>query len=186
MVRCLKRWHLKQPVDPFQFPERVRSAIHQQTTIGWRGLIEGLPAQHWSIIQQQYYSQAGSRRSGKRWLQGLLPLLTRLGRNQWLHRNHCKHKTVRKRHLQYVALLDDEIIHEYRIGWTNLLPHDQARFAVNLIYLLRKPLRYKKAWWRNLHQARQRYERVKCQNDQLLRETRASSRLHQWQIGQPR
>ena len=98
----LRNWRKGRDLEPDQYDPAISRAVQSQTQIGWQDMIEGLVAAPWRQLQQTYYNNTQSRKTGKRWLIGLRTQLIRMGRRQWLHRNHVKHRTGRPRHLQCV------------------------------------------------------------------------------------
>ena len=132
----------------------MRPVLHQQKLIGWHQLLEGLPGTYWRKFQHNHWLSTRMRRSSKRWMQGLMLRLLRLGRGQWLHRNDIKHVVKRPRHLEMSRCLQREIMRLYLQGSTTVTPRDQHFFKWNMCFLLTRSLRYKKAWLVNVTTAR--------------------------------
>ena len=45
----------------------LQQAITNQKRIGWKNLLEGLPAQGWAEAQEEEFVRFSSKRSGRRW-----------------------------------------------------------------------------------------------------------------------
>ena len=69
------------------FSQPLQSAITQQTRIGWQNLLEGFPANKWSVIQAEHYLRIRSRRSSRRWIAALVKKLAEVVWQMWDHRN---------------------------------------------------------------------------------------------------
>ena len=70
----------------------VQYAIQAQDRIGWKNLLEGIPAKQWTTAQQRYYrSQHIHHITAKKWMKGLLKHLHTLAWSQWDHRNKTLH-----------------------------------------------------------------------------------------------
>ena len=63
----------------------------------------------------------------------LLPKLIQMGKQQWLHRNHFKHRVGKPDYQAVRRLLNTAIIHQYQMGPWELLPNDKAKLDRNLI-----------------------------------------------------
>ena len=115
-------------------------------------------------------------------MKDLLPHIVRTGRKQWLHRNDHKHYLTKPRLEAYVKRLDEEIIRQYAMGTQTLLPSDHVKLQINMLRLLEKPLAVRKTWVRHIQISRQRYQRVKRQDEEWQDEARATSILRHFLI----
>ena len=137
-------------------------------------------SKEWARAQQAAYSATGSRRTGSAWAAKLLPKLVRVGRRQWLHRNHQKHNESRTRHAEYEKLLNRAIIQEFTKGTATLQQSDRSQLNHSVIHLLSKSLRVRQSWWSNIQIARQRYHRHQLHLQNWKDESRATSLLWAW------
>jgi hypothetical protein len=64
----LESWAREQPMNTTNFSQPLQSAITQQPRIGWQNLLEGCPANKWSVLQAEHYLRIRSRRSSRRWI----------------------------------------------------------------------------------------------------------------------
>ena len=180
MLRCIRKWRNREPIRMSTIPEGMRTAVRAQTRIGWKNLLEGVIADQWIQAQCEYYHTNQLRKSGQKWAAGTLRKTVEIGRALWLHRNDCKHRTMRKDDKRMEAKLNRDITREVTRGVRDLLPGDRNCFKTNLITLLNKPLQYKKSWWDNINVARQRSERIKRNEEAWKRQSRAKSSLYAW------
>jgi hypothetical protein len=157
ILHCLCLWHKQREIDSQHFPVHIRQAIQNQSTIGWQDFLEGLLAMDWQRIQQQSYVRKRSRKTGKNWAAGLAVQATRLGIRQWQHRNDYKHRIGRPIDKEHELILNRAIMREIVLGPSTLLPGDKHKVQCNMVKLLPKPLRIRKAWWLQVHTARQRF-----------------------------
>ena len=111
---------------------------------------------------------------------GLAKQLHELAWKQWDHRNTVKHRTLRPRHKLELANLHREVTREYIKGAQDLPPGDRHNFKHNLVHLLQKSYHYKVSWLANVVAARQRLERIKKKDDELLIATKEQSAVFQY------
>lgn len=78
------------------------------------------------------------------------------------------------------ALLQQEIITQLTSRMHELSTQDRRRNNHNLIHLLNKPLSYRKSWIVNTKSSRQRFLRIQQQDNDLIVQSKAVSRLYQW------
>jgi hypothetical protein len=180
ILHCLRRWHKGRQIDMPRFPESIQQAINHQSTIGWQDFLEGLMAKQWQVLQAQHYASKRSRKTSKKWATGVITQVIRLGIRQWRHRNDYKHRLGKPREAEYERILNHAIARELILGPATLLPGDRHKVQINLIRLLKKPLRTRKAWWINVHTARQRFLQIQAHDDELERQSKESSTLYQW------
>ena len=180
MIKALKAWHQGNDPTNVTTSPSVQRVLHEQTVIGWEHLFTGLATKQWTTFQQDHYNNQRSKRSGRKWMRKLLPQLIRAGKRQWLHRSKHKHQIGKPEEVAMRKLLNVAIIHQFQMGPHALLPGDKAKLDKNLVQLLQKPLHIRRAWWHNVHAARQRYERKRAHDDALVLESRQSSLLLKW------
>ena len=185
LIYCMQQWRLKKRIDPFLCHPSVRHAIRDQHKIGWKGLFEGLAAKSWQLIQMQYFRKHRFRRSGRKWLRGILLHLHHMGWNQWEHRNKINTTVTKPEEAEAEALLQQEIITQITSRMHELSTQDHRRHNRNLIHLLNKPQSYRKSWMVNTNSSRQRFLRIQQQDNDLIVQSKAASRLYQWMQGKP-
>jgi hypothetical protein len=185
LLSCVSCWRQCQPINPTQFAPKVCSLIRQQHAIGWKNLIEGLPSRLWKQGQQQYYDEHRIRKSSRRWIQGVLARLTRLGRGQWIHRNDEKHSKQKPRHKRALNLLRKAIMWLYSKRTQDLLPGDHGHMNVNLCDLLSRSIAYQQAWYTNVVTARNRCLRIRYQDPELEDPPPYDQDIKAWISGRP-
>jgi hypothetical protein len=72
--------------------EWCMEATLEQDEIGWLNFVEGKISSKWRALQEEHYSEIGSRRSADRWAAGLVTQLLELVHDMWLHRNAVDHE----------------------------------------------------------------------------------------------
>ncbi|MCA1800669.1 MAG: hypothetical protein LC650_05195 [Actinobacteria bacterium] len=180
LIDCLQQWRRKEKVNLSSYPDSLKQLVHEQRTLGWKNLLEGLPTRRWRIYQHNYYKQNNIRKSSTLWLRGTLQHINNLAWNQWNHRNKIKHNTVRPEEKRALKLLNNQIIREYTKGQDDLLPADRHHLRHNIVHLLQKPTDFKKAWLVNITTARQRKLRIQHNDNERITTSKATSRLIQW------
>ena len=180
LLDCLTAWRKGQPIDIQAYPSDIRLAIAQQTKIGWLDLLEGLPAKQWMVLQRQYLVSTGKRSSPRKWLRGLMLKLHHLAWNQWNHRNKCNKKYLKPNDKQGRNLLHQAIARHMREGPSKVLVGDRQLFDHNLVSLFRRPLHSKQDWVANVIDAKQRYQRIILQEDDLKAVSQSDSQLLHW------
>jgi len=186
ILHCLNHWRTQQPIEPTLFPLDIQQAIHEQQLIGWKALLEGLPSKLWQTLQHQYYTQHQLRKSGRKWIGGLLLKLHHLHHNQWKHRNHIKHNVVRPQEQEDLNTLHQAITREICKGTQALLPGDRHHFRHGIAAILGRSIHFKKSWLSNVTTARQRYYRIRNHNNKLKYKALERSWLYQWFVKPPR
>ena len=183
LVNALSKWQQgTRHILPDNYRD-LQQILDAQEQLGWANAFKGLIVKGWQQYQQQHFHQAKYQRSGKKWTQQVVTCLIRIGKEQWRHRNKHKHEIGKPIELALKQHLHTAIVHEFHLGPNTLLPGDKAKLDINLVTLLNRPLHVKKAWWYNVHIARQRFQRIQQHNEELRLESRAASRLVQWLEG---
>jgi hypothetical protein len=178
-------WRHNTPINPSQFAPKVCSLIRQQHAIGWKNLIEGLPSRLWKQGQQQYYDEHRIRKSSRRWIQGVLARLARLGRGQWIHRNDEKHSKQKPRHKRALQLLRKATMWLYSKRTRDLLQGDHGHMNVNLCDLLSRSTAYQQAWYTDVVTARNRCLRIQYQDPELEDPPPHDQDIKAWISGRP-
>jgi hypothetical protein len=127
-------------------------------------MFEGIVVKQWHQQQSYVFDRSKKRKSGRKWLVGLMHRLLNLGRNQWLHRNSTKHVTKRPWHQRAERLLNRCIIHLCVHSTPDLLTGDRHMAQPDLASLLGKSLTYRKQWYLNMVAAQQRCLRIRFQD----------------------
>ena len=172
----LTRWRDNRKVDFLRFPNPVRRAVPDQTKIGWLVLMEGAAARSWQVIQLQCYKRRRIRKSGRKWIKGLLVKLHHMAWKQWNHRNKIKATITEPHEARADALLNQEITHILTTQMHEMSPADKHSLNRNLIELLNKSEESQRAWLLNASTARQQFLRTQQQNAELVAHSKETSR----------
>jgi hypothetical protein len=186
LVSCVSSWRGSRPILPGKFAPKVQPIIHQQHTIGWQHLLEGLPGIQWRQGQQHFYDSQRIRKSSKKWLRGTLAWLMQLSKGQWFHRNDEKHVQAKPRHKKAQELLRKAIIWLYSKRTRELLPGDHSKMDINLCNLLRQSTSYRQAWYINVVTVRNRCLRVRHNDPELEDPPPFDQDIRLWIGGRPR
>ena len=109
------------------------SAALSQDRIGWINLVEGKISQEWRTLQDQHYRNECSRRTARRWAEGLVVNLLEVSHSQWIQRNGGLYELATNGlPVAEAAQLVADITAEHSVGATGLRDHD--------LYLIRRPL----------------------------------------------
>ena len=166
---------------PITLSPQVIQAIVAQDAIGWKNLLEGLPATQWKLIQQRHSKHKHIiHKTGRRWMRLLLKQLHNLAWAQWDHRNDVLHNPQSRRNRALLANLQDEIIHEQMRGPDDLPPRDRSHFSHSIASLLNKSVATKQAWLANVTSARHRQARRRNEAADAHADTESRSRILTW------
>lgn len=130
-------------------------ASEEQAAIGWGAFLDGFLSPLWVELQQRYLLSIGSRRSGHRWVAGLIQQLWGVGWSMWDHWNEVLHGGPRVH--QFVVAqqeLDWAIARHFWLGLDGLPRRYLRWFSGSLLLLLMKPWHTKRAWLANVVAAR--------------------------------
>ena len=111
-----------------------------------QGMIFGMLAEDWEIVQQDYYNSIDSRRTGRRWASLLVGRLWAVGFGMWEHRNACLHSDNSWKNRQIARRVDKRIRQEFESGHRTLSNTGRALFRVPLEKRLKTPLASKRRW----------------------------------------
>ena len=103
------------PDDPSWTPD-ICDAIHSQDSIGWKNFLEGLPSTKWQLLQQRLYKSNNDKRTGRKWIQGLLRHLNNLTHAVWKHRSAAIHDKDHPLQQRSIRELHSEIFRELLWG----------------------------------------------------------------------
>ena len=159
----------------------VQQAALIQDKIGWKNMLEGLPAKAWSIAQDRHYRRHGiTHRTSRQWMKGLLKRLHALAWGQWEHRNKVMYEPDQKKQQEAKALLQAEIVREVGRGPADLPNRDAHYFHIALVNLLEKPLPSQQAWLVNVTAARHRQAEREGYPVDDISETEDRQRVLDW------
>ena len=186
IVDCIRKWRAGLQPNPTDYEDYLRDSILEQSVIGWKNLIEGLPSRRWQTLQHSYYADNHSRKSSRRWLHSLLTQLHHLAWKQWEHRNEVKHVLSQPRYKRAMKQLDEEILHRHMQGPRALNPGDRYLLNYSITTLMSKTVAYKKQWLLNIIAAQQRRLRIRSGNENLVLKNARTDGLHKYFIHMPR
>ena len=163
------------------FPMEVNQAVAAQDQIGWKNLLEGLPAKQWTIAQARHCRRnIITHITARHWMRGLLKCLRTLAWSQWKHRNDVMYEPNLKKQQEARSLLHQEIISEYGRGPADLPPRDCSHFATPLMPLLAKSLDSTQTWLVNITAARHRQARRRGEPFDNLASSPARDKVLDW------
>ena len=152
----------KQSMSPLGtwIPLDIRQAALMQDRIGWKNMLEGLPAKAWTVAQDRHCKMVGATKwTGKQWMKGLLKRMHALAWGQWQQRNNVMYEPDQKKQQEAASLLKSELTKEFSRGPMDLPRRDHNHFATNLATLLSKPILSQQAWLVQVTSARHRQAR---------------------------
>lgn len=104
MIQGLQEWrHQLAPTTHLLSPGAAA-----QSTIGWQDFLEGRIASQWASEQQSYFTQIGSRRSGRKWAASVIVAVITVAWELWLQRNEVDLATNANWLLQQARLTAQE------------------------------------------------------------------------------
>jgi hypothetical protein len=119
----------------------------QQDTIGGRQLFEGWLHFEWESIQEKYYLEINSRRSGKRWTVAVITKLWDVAWDMWELRNEVYHNTTNRALQEDTHSLDLQVRELLQqISLIGLLPKDRHLATISLTRILCFPRSQKIEW----------------------------------------
>ena len=131
-------------------------------------LLQGFLPKGLDVIQQDYYSQKGSRRTSKTWLKMLCEKLIQVAHSLWNKRNAFEHDK-RQHGLREIedVRLEAAVKHQYLLGTDALNSSDKYLFNKSCLELWAQKGEYIRAWLFTVLIARVEYEEAKreMQND---------------------
>ena len=109
-------------IDPTLPQGDLRDCVQAQSKIGWTGFLEGLLSPQWAVLQDAYFKQMGSRRTGMRWATGLSRELWKFVFSMWDHRNSVLFAKGKVDELSGISVVREAIVLEQRLGIGQLDP----------------------------------------------------------------
>ena len=182
ILNGLNAWRDNKTIVPQVYTDEIQLALQHQNNIGWQQLLEGMMASAWTRLQAQHYVHIRSKKTSRSWAAGLIKQLVKTGQLQWKHRNDYKHMVGKPRHKQHIFRVNQEMLRELQRGTDTLLSSDAHKVDYAAMELLQKPLSFKKSWLLNVSRARQRFLRIKHQDDELEATSRETSALIKWML----
>ena len=156
--------------------DAAHKVYNAQSKIGWRLFLDGILSVEWAEAQQTYLTWIGSRRSGKKWVAGLILHLWNVQWDAWMHRNEVLHDTPLAEVLSGGLYLDQALKYEWAAGF-NLLPRDvTATLPKKVEYVLKSSLSEKKGWLVLIRRARESVGET-CLQDEF---SKSKSKLRKW------
>ena len=174
----LLEWHSStQVADTNSLPDSntlVAQCYQAQSTIGWNSFLLGFATTHWAALQQAYFTQLESRRTGHRWACNLFKQLNHIAWQMWRHRCDAQQQpnsiTQLDKHCQINALIQEEYDRR-TLGWRH---RDRRWFTWPLPILTKEALPYKSEWLKSVTITREWHVRQQYtpheQEQQIMRQ----------------
>ena len=97
--------------------------------------------------QQNYYTNMGMEKTGKRWGDQLITRMWAIIQSHWIHRNQCLHDTEVLARLSRVGGLHIAVGTEYALGLGELPSVYISCFLPPVAFILDKPTAYIRRWF---------------------------------------
>ena len=140
-------------------PEPLLTCFTSQNEIGWHTFLLGFISTHWISVQQAYYTQTESRRTGFRWGCGLFSELIQIPWILWRHRCKIQQEpqslSTQDEHRRLDALIQ-EAYDRGTLGWRH---RDRRWFRHPVHNLFAEPLSFKTAWLHSVSVTQERHLR---------------------------
>jgi hypothetical protein len=151
-----KALHQRRPQCFEEYAEdHILEAARDQDHIGCGEFVEGKISRKWRKAQDRYYRSIDSRRTSRRWAEGLVKQMLTMTHRQWTYRNSVVHeRDAQGRMIEDGIAMEQAIEREFTLGRQGLHQDDwhyidRGRADVNR---LRAPL--KQSWLQGLQIAR--------------------------------
>ena len=155
LISRLDGWVRNRPLRQLVLPASLLGAFARQDEIGWHHALEGKLQVAFADFQQQTYEEKGKRRTGDKWLNGLVLLLWETGRAMWDHRNLIRHSPEGNDFVVDMELVDELIREEWEEGPDTLNEGDRFHFrGTTLEQTLARQSEYRREWLANVKAAR--------------------------------
>jgi hypothetical protein len=79
LITCLSSWRESSPIHMSDIAPSVRHVVAQQHALGWHHMFGGVVVKQWHQHQDHVFAQGKKRKSGRKWLIGLIHRLMNLG-----------------------------------------------------------------------------------------------------------
>jgi len=135
--------------------EEIATTFRHQAKLGWNFFLEGIFSTQWARLQQSYYDDIESMKTGAKWAGTLSYRLWIAVHKMWMHRNDKLHEETTiseftgSRELQLACIYE----HEYNTSGIDELYHPYL--DISLESLLNESVDYKRNWFAIIRQARE-------------------------------
>ena len=106
----LTSWRNNLPFDGHHIDPDLSKVLDDQHTLGWERLFYGIWSHQWILLQQQYLSQLGSRKSALLWFAKIQHRLWNIVFDLWDQRNHVLHVDNNSIHPHELTAINGELI----------------------------------------------------------------------------
>ena len=155
LISRLNGWVRNRPRHQLVLPVALMETFGHQDEIGWHHVLEGKLQTEFADFQQEIYDVKGRRRTGDKWLSGLILLLWETGRAMWDHRNLIRHSPDGNDFVVDMELVDGLIQEEWEEGPDTLNEGDRFHFrGTTLEQTLARTSEYRREWLANVKAAR--------------------------------
>jgi hypothetical protein len=146
ILLAIYKWYQNAPVTSSDVPEHLHALFDQQSTIGWKHLLDGFWVSKWAEIQQSYFEWIGRRNTGERWLSRLIQKMWEISWDMWRQRQHWAKSDNSKASALIHSYLDQEIKHEIEAQHENPLPSIRRWFTQSATELSSMTIDFKRQW----------------------------------------
>jgi len=167
IIGGLSYWYRPDTGTELNLPNSISIVYHEQETIGWNNMLEGFYHVGWQTLQQEYYHQIKSRKSGKKWQVGLCKELWDMANDLWRDCNESLHQRD-----NVVTDLEttgcDQAVRYYFNRLEDPVEEDKYLKQHTLEVLLKKHTNYKREWVREVQKALEKQQEcILCHQVQL-------------------
>ena len=138
---------------------KLVSAILEQAVIGPCGILEGLLSSKWALVQQEFFTNSGSRKSGGLWAARLVQQLLMIGFTMWEDRNDALHSDKSLKAIRQSREVNDAIRNQFRMGTKDLPLNIRPYLRTSLHNVLLRPLAVRQEWIRLVSRERSQFRR---------------------------
>ena len=135
--------------------QRTKECFKAQAKIGWTGFMEGLMSPKWIEIQDDFYKEIKSRRSGRRWAVELSKQLWKTIFEMWDHRNSALFENGKVDELSGIDKVKSAVARELRIGVGNLDRSFEPYFQISTQSFKKMKSISLRRWFSMIRQARE-------------------------------
>ena len=132
----------------------VKQVFMAQSNIGWRLFLDGCLSVEWAKAQQVYLSWIGSRRSGQKWVAGLIRQLWSVQWDAWMNRNEALHNTPIAENMSGGVCLDRALKQEWKQGFMMLPKSIKIMLPKGVDRVVNSELHERKGWLVLIRRAR--------------------------------
>ena len=143
----------------------VKQVFEAQSDIGWRIFIDGCLSVEWAKIQQIYLSWIGSRRSGQKWVAGLIMQLWNVQWDAWMNRNEALHNTPLAENMSGGICLERALRKEWQQGFMLLPKSIRIMLPKEVNKVLNSGLHERKGWLVLIRRARANIGEVEAKDE---------------------